>query len=135
MRSYDQPDVLSYDLGAINFTSGAATSLPVPSDVSGARILGFAVQGATVAFTADTTPAYLDIGTAADADKFLHGAVGVVAATDSKHVLGADIGIGIDLARGGDAGVALAQLEVTFVAPTGGTPAGTGRVTVFIGWY
>ena len=61
--------------------------------------------------------------------------MGVVAATDSKHVLATSTGVGIDLARGGDASAALTQLEVSFVAPTGGTPGGTGRVDVFIGWY
>ena len=33
------------------------------------------------------------------------------------------------------ASVTNAQIEVALVAPTGGTPAGKGHVTVVIGWF
>lgn len=136
MRSYDNYDLMSYDLGSLNWTAANTTAIPVPADASGARILGYAIHDVTVAFTADTTPGYLDFGTAGDADKFGHLAADVIAAGDGLHVLGNDdLGAGIDLARAGDAGVALTQIEVATVAMTGGTPGGTGRTTVFIGWY
>jgi len=136
MRSYDQPDLMSYNLGSVDFTSGGPFTIPVPSDVSGARILGYAITSATVAFTADTTPGALQFGDGTDADKFGDLLATVIAAGASLHVLGDDLGTGIalDYANATNDG-RLDQITVTVIAPTGGAPAGTGTVEVFIGWY
>lgn len=137
MRSYDKPEFRSYYLGLVDFgAGGAADSIPVPSGVTGARIVGASVNGLTEAFTADTTGAGLNIGTAVDADKFMAAVLPVVALTDSHDIGGVTAaGTEIRLGYDGDAGAALTQLEVTMVAPTGGTPAGIGLLNVTIGWY
>ena len=137
MKSYDNAESQSYHIGLVDFgAGGAANSIPVPSWATGARVVGASVNGLTEAFTADTTGSGLLIGTAADPDKFFDGLVGVVALTDSAEFAGfTDAGLEIHLGYDGDAGVALTQLEVTMVAPTGGTPGGIGLTTITIAWY
>ena len=124
MRSYDQPDQFSYNLGSVDFTADGPFTIPVPPDCSGMRILGYAIDTATVAFTADTTPAALKFGDLEAA---------VIAAGDSLHVVNDGDGASADYASA--AGGRLDQVTVTCVAPTGGTPGGTGNVTVFMAWY
>jgi hypothetical protein len=133
MRSYDQPDQFSYNLGSVNFTADGPFTIPVPPDCSGMRIRGYAISTATVAFTADTTPAALQFGDGTTADKFGQLDAAVIAAGDSLHVVNDGDGASADYASA--AGGRLDQVTVTVVAPTGGTPGGTGNVTVFMDWY
>lgn len=133
MRSYDQPDLMSYNLGSVGFTTDGPFTIPVPPDCSGMRILGYAISTATVAFTADTTPAALQFGDGTTADKFGQLDADVIAAGSSLHVVGDGDGASADYASA--AGGRLDEITVTVVAPTGGTPAGTGNVTVFMAWY
>lgn len=135
MRSYDQPDMLSYGLGSVGFTTDGPFTIPVPPSCSGLRIVGYAIDTATVAFTADTTPGALSFGDGTDADKFGQLDAAVIAAGDSLHVEGNDLSQGIALDYASASGGRLDQITVTVVAPTGGTPAGTGNVTVFMAWY
>jgi hypothetical protein len=140
--SYDQPKkVTSHGFGAAHaFSAGAAAhAIRVPLGMNFARIEEVSVL-ATVTFNAVTTPAYVRVGTAADDNKFAELNLATVAATDSRGskddtdaVLPA--GQFIDLTRGGDSGAALSQLEVAFIANTGGTPAGTGIPTITVSWW
>jgi hypothetical protein len=140
MKTYDNPLTISYSLGSHDFGAGAgAHAIQRPKGVSRARIEEIHVA-VSETFNQVTTPAYVRIGTAADADKFAELNMAAAAITDGygtnddQDAVKA-AGLAIDLDRGGDAGAALDQLEVTFVAPTGGTPAGIGEVTVVISWY
>jgi hypothetical protein len=133
MRSYDQPDLLSYSLGSVDFTADGPFTIPVPPDCSGMRIVGYAIDTATVAFTADTTPAALSFGDGTTADKFGSLEADVIASGDSLHVVNDADGASADYASA--SGGRLDQVTVTCVAPTGGTPGGTGNVTVFMAWY
>jgi hypothetical protein len=133
MRSYDQPDLMSYNLGSVDFTSGGPFTIPVPPDCSGMRVVGYAIDTATVAFTADTTAAALQFGDGTDADKFGQLDAAVIGAGDSLHVVNDAGGTSADYASA--AGGRLDQVTVTVVAPTGGTPGGTGNLTVFMAWY
>lgn len=138
---YDDPKTISYNFGSHDFGAGAAAhAIPIPPGYKFARIKEVCVTPITETFNAVTTPAYVRIGTAADADKFAQLNMGVAAATDgygTKDDPDAILPAGefIDLERAGDSGVALAQLEVTFVAPTGGTPAGIGVPTIVVDWF
>lgn len=133
MRSYDQPDLLSYGLGSLNFTSASDITIPCPPDCSGLLIRGYAIDTASVAFTADTTPAALQFGDGTTTDKFGQLDAAVIAAGDSLHVVGTGDGIALNYASA--TGARLDQITVTVVAPTGGTPGGTGNVTLFLAWY
>lgn len=143
---YDNPMRLSYNLGLHDFgTAGDALAIPVPA-IQGERTatmcrIDSIALSATETFTAVTTGAFVRIGTAADADKFAELAAGTLADTN-----------GLDLTPGstelkdngyGGQGVVLlnssgeniSQLEVVFVAPTGGTPAGIAHVNIGIAWW
>lgn len=137
---YDNALPISYNLGLIDFGAGTvALAIQPPVGKTFGRIEDIHVA-VTETFTTDTTPGYVRIGTASDADKFAELNMGTAAATDgfstrddSDAIKAA--GLRIDLGRDGDSGAALDQLEVAAVAPTGGTPAGIGYVTVVISWF
>lgn len=136
-KTYDMPLTVSHNLGSHDFGAGGdALAIGRPPGVQFARVslLGLA---ATETFTNDTTPAYVRVGTASDADKFAEFDLGTTADTDG---LTTNVGVTaagnfIDLDRDGDSGASLDQLEVAFVAPTGGTPAGIGSVTLVVDWW
>lgn len=140
MLGYDQPLTISYSMGLLDFAAAAtANAIQRPYGKKFARIEELHVAVSEV-FNAVTTPAYLNIGTASDPDKFASLNMGTAAATDGygtnddpDAILAA--GKLIDLDRDGDSGASLDQLEVVTVQNTGGTPTGIGEVTVVISWY
>ena len=139
-QSYDNPTVISYNMGELDLGAGAeAPAIRIPAGKKFARIEEIHVA-VSETFTAVTTPGYVRLGTAADADKFVELNMGTAADTngygtsdDADAIKSA--GKFIDLDRDGDAGVALTQLELNTVQPTGGTPAGRGYLTVAIAWW
>lgn len=137
--SYDNMLVCSYNLGLQDIGNGdSAHAIKAPYGFKRARIID--IHGSIVeTFTQVTTPGYARIGTAGDADKFAELNFGAAAATNAYNAADHDAFLNkpatIDLERDGDSGAALSQLEVTLVAPTGGTPAGQAFVTVVIGWF
>ena len=141
MKTYDNPLTIAYNVGGLHdFGAGAlAFAVQRPANVSMARIEEIHVA-VFETFTADTLAAYIQIGTAADADKFAQLEMGLAAITDgwgpnddADAIKAA--GLMIDLNRDGDSDASLDQLEVNYTSPTGGTPAGTGYVTIVISWY
>lgn len=143
-KHYDGGLTISYNMGIHDFGAGGdalAIQRPYGSDggYTFARIEEIHVA-VTETFTADTTAGFVRIGTASDADKFAELGMGLAADTDgwgtnddTDAIKAA--GQSIDLDRDGDSGASLDQLEVAFVAPTGGTPAGQGYVTIVITWW
>ena len=114
-----------YDFGA----AGDSLSICGPSGYKG-KLLDIMLAMVGEASTADTTGIKVQVGTAADVDAYgeLH-ASGVLADTDCWNS-----------ADDTDAIIAEAipadtKIEVTLVAPTGGTPAGKGHAYVTIEWY
>lgn len=142
MKSYDQsgPLTISYSFGLHDFAAGnLANAIQRPKGISHARIDELHV-GVTEVFNAVTTPAFLRVGTATDADKFAELNMGTAAATDGYGTNDdpdaiKTAGEFIDLDRDGDSGALLDQLEVTTLQNTGGTPTGIGWVTIVVSWY
>jgi hypothetical protein len=144
MYTYDHPLVLSYGIGLtreVDIADGAviATAIQRPLGMTMARVKEIHVQ-VTETFNAVTTPAYIRVGTASDADKFAELNMGTAAATDGYGTNDDTDAIKaagkfIDLNRDGDSGASLDQLEVTTLANTGGTPAGKGIITLVIEWW
>jgi hypothetical protein len=141
MSGYDNPLQTTHRFEAHDFGAGAGDeAIRVPNGKTMARIADIFVSDITEAFTDDTTAAFVRVGTAADPDKFAELDM-VEAAISDAHGTRDDTdaikaaGNFIDLPRDGDSGAALAQLEVTFVAPTGGTPAGIGSANVVMEWW
>jgi hypothetical protein len=128
--AYDLPVRVSYSLGSQNFTSAFATALKPPKGAKGGRVVDIHLQP-SVTFTQVTTPGYVRVGTSGDADKYAQLNCGAAAATDAYNMSdGGTWGETIDLVRD-----SITQVEVVTVAPTGGTPAGTGIVTVVVDWF
>lgn len=126
--AYNNPTTVSYNLGTHDFGAGSdALAIKAPRGFTKGRIrdIGVAV---TETFTATTTPAYIRLGTTGDADAYAELNMGTAADTDYYNTQDdTDAIISADVTN--------TQIEVAFVAPTGGTPAGIGHVTVVIDWY
>ncbi|MCA0341110.1 MAG: hypothetical protein LCH99_15465 [Proteobacteria bacterium] len=122
--SYSLPNRMSYTFGEEDIADAArALSVRGPTGKDG-RLVAVSISS-TETFNAVTTPAHLLIGTAADTDAYADVNVGTLAATDSlfKSYFDQNITIPKDT-----------QVEITEVAPTGGTPAGKAYFTVTIDW-
>lgn len=128
--SYSNPDRRSYVFPAVAFGTGTAQSFQGPKGKAG-RLVDIHVS-CTVLFTAVTTPAYVQVGTAATPAANAALALGTLAATDAISAKGNGVTTAYTLTT--DQIAADTQVEVTFVAPTGGTPAGTGTVAVVVDW-
>ena len=130
---------MAYDLGGFYITYksnveqdigagvGTAWSFKGPNGYKG-RIVEMGAH-ITETFTATTTPGYIRAGTGADADAYAEMNMGVAADTntwttnnDTDAIIAADI-------------AANAQVEVTHVAPTGGSPAGKCWPFFVVYWY
>jgi hypothetical protein len=137
MSQYDNMYQVTYQFPAVAFGSGTTTAkLYVPRTVKQARVLDIFVAG-TVLFTQVTTPALVQVGDGTTANAFAQLTVGALAAGNT--VGGSDTpAVGVwranYLAGSYNAGAGLHDLIATFVAPTGGTPAGTGTVTIIMGY-
>lgn len=136
MSHYDNPLVITYGLGDHDFgAAGDALAIKPPPGVSRGRIVDIHVA-VKETFTATTTPAFIRLGTAADPDYYAELNMGTAADTDAysiRNIAGgydAVVFRSIDLVQD-----AVSQVEVVFVAPTGGTPAGIGSVSIAIAWW
>lgn len=128
--SYSDADRRQYSFGEHDFgNAGESLSITGPKG-KGGRLIAVHVA-ATETFTATTTAGRVDVGTAADTDAYASFNLGTLADTDSASTddgtTDTDAIIDADIP-------ADTQVEVTFVAPTGGTPAGKGFVSIIIDW-
>ncbi len=126
--SYSNGLTMTYNLGLHDFGAGGdALAIKAPAGYGNGRIndIGVAV---TETFTADTTGAFVRLGTTGDADAYAELALGTAADTDYFNTQD-------DTDAIIDADVTNTQIEVALVAPTGGTPAGIGHVHVTITWF
>lgn len=124
---YDNPQTVTYSFGEHDFgAAGDALAIKgLPGKKGKIRDIGVAV---TETFNAVTTSAFIRLGTAADPDAYAELALGTAADTNYFNVLDdTDAIIAADVP-------ASTQIEVAFVAPTGGTPAGKGYVNIVIDW-
>ena len=128
MNTYAVPRVITYSFGEHDFgAAGESLSIKGPSGFAG-ELVGVQVN-ATETFTAATTSGKVQVGTAADVDAYAELDLSTTAdtntvseATDTDAIIEASI-------------PADTQVEVTLVAPTGGTPAGKGFVHITINWF
>lgn len=117
--SYSNPQTVTIQFGSVNFGTDGASSFKLPLGMKG-RIIDIGVICTTL-FTAVTTGAFVQVGTAADPDAYGKlGSLGALAATDTFNTVN-DTDAIIEKHLPADT-----QIEVVFTAPTGGTPAGVG---------
>lgn len=125
--AYENPVYETYNFGIHDFGNGG-DALRIDNPGKKGRVWNVHVA-ATETFTADTTPAYVRVGSSGDADEFAELNLGTTAT---------DTGLS---ARNQASALKAVNIEededvyVAFVAPTGGTPAGQGYVSITIGWF
>jgi hypothetical protein len=85
----------------------------------------------TETFNAVTTPGKVQVGTSADPDAYALANLGTLADTDTFVASTDDT----DWLLTQDFLAADTQIEVVPTAPTGGTPAGKGTVTIIVDWF
>ena len=126
--SYSNPHVATYTFGEHDFGAGGdALAIKSPKGFESGRIVDIGVM-VTETFTAVTTPAFVRLGTATDPDAYAELNLGTAVNTDYYNTRD-----DTDAVIQGD--ITEAQIEVAFVAPTGGTPAGRGHVNIIIAWH
>lgn len=125
-KSYSNPAYLTFVLPAVDFGAGdSARAIKLPAGFSAGRLIDVGVA-VTETFNAVTTPAFVRIGTASDADAYAQLQMDAAAATDFWNTQDdTDAIIDADIPD-------ITQLEVACIAPTGGTPAGIGSVHILI---
>lgn len=127
--SYSNPIVVTYKFASHDFGAGAgASSFKAPAGYTSGRILDVGLMDITETFTNTTTPGYVRVGTTSDADAYCQLNCGVAAATDTYNTQN-------DTDAIIDADVTNTQVEVAFIAPTGGTPAGIASAFVVVAWF
>jgi len=125
--AYDKPQLITYSYGSHDFAAAGQTlSLRGPAGKVG-KIVHIEVA-ATEVFNAVTTAAFVRVGTAADNDAYAELNLATTADTDV-----ADESTDTDAIIAGIP--ADTQVEVNFVANTGGTPTGIGYVQIAIEWF
>lgn len=129
--SYDLPTRVSYSFGSHDFGAGAGAYAIKPPP---GKKLGNVVDihlAPSETFTQVTTPGYVRLGTSGEAAKYAELNCGAAAATNAYNLSDAgSVNARIDLVAD-----SISQVEVVFVAPTGGTPAGIALVTVVVDWF
>lgn len=133
--AYDEGIVCTYSFEVFDFGAAADKALAIkpPAGFSRGRILDVGVA-VTEVFAGTSTPARVRIGTATDPDAYVElnitsAGAGAAAATDYFNTLDdTDAIIEADIPSA-------TQLEVAFVAPTGGSITGQGSVHIVIRWY
>lgn len=131
--AYDNLKTITYSYAAVNFAAGSSVKAAIPRGVQYARVLDIMVQ-ATVTFTQVTTPGLVQVGDGTTANQFGQLSLGGTAAGST--IGSADSAVRrVDyLKQNYNSGAGLHDLTFTFVAPTGGSPAGTGNVFITMGY-
>lgn len=131
--NYDQLKTVTYSFPAQSFATNGTAKLKVPKGAKMARVLDTLLT-CTTTFTQVTTPALLEIGDGTTANAFWSLTIGGLT---SGNTMGAGDQTAEAYQNVYDAGAyasALHDLTVTFVAPTGGTPAGVASVLIVVGY-
>lgn len=122
------PWQISYNLGEIDFGAGDSDhEIKGPPTMRG-EVIEVHVS-VTETFTDDTLDGFVRVGSAADEDEFAELDMGTTAA-------------GTALGASGQSGAlkgvlvgAAEDVQIACYAPTGGTPAGKGHITIVINWF
>lgn len=129
--SYGNPKPITYALG-LQAPASAVVALRVKPPIRTNRGLVVDIAAAvTVLFTAVTTPAFIRVGTVALPLRYASlnmGTAAINTSLTSRDVLGTII-LDIDMARD-----SVTEIQLSTVAPTGGSPAGSAYMWITIAW-
>lgn len=136
--SYDKPNRIKYSFPMLDFgTAGEVYTIKGPKGKAG-RIYDYGVEHPTEAFTTTTLPAYVSVGSVADADLYGDeigmGTLAIDGGTKSLRTeyTAAQIAAGTVLLDATVPADTIIALHCT--APTGGTPAGMAIPFFIIDW-
>ena len=143
-KFYDNALRMTYNYTLHDFGAGAgAFEVKPPHGCNMGRLVEIEVN-VQETFTQDTTKGEVVVGNSNDDDLYgtlsmgtdaVAGEVFNSADDDIFSATGAN-GTGlIDMTRDGASGVAIDDVLIGFVSPTGGTPAGKGEVHIVIEWF
>jgi len=122
------PRTVTYVLSDVDFGAGdTAHAIKAPAGYTEGRIIDVGVAVSEV-FNQVTTPGYVRLGTAADADAYAELNMAAAAATNFYNTQD-------DTDAIINAQVSSTQIEVACIAPTGGTETGIGDVHIVIDWF
>jgi hypothetical protein len=128
---------ISYGLGLVDYGTGSdeATAIAVPPGMTRCRIESIAAQ-ATEVFAGSTSTARLELGTAADPNRYADTDFGTLADTNGYEAAAADF---FDIGHGGPGVVDITtenitQIEVGLISATG-TPTGQAFTTITVAWW
>lgn len=131
--SYETPKTLSFVFPTVDIGAGnGSAKFRLPKGMKG-RVLDIHLS-ATETFTAVTTPGTVALGTASDADAYVdETSLGTLAAGECVAL---SVASGANFLRDADGTIKVLPADtdvvLTYVAPTGGTPAGIATITVFV---
>ncbi len=126
--SYSDPRPYTYSFGEIDFGAGGdALVVTGPSGKQGS--VKEILVSATETFNADSAEGAVKLGSSAAGAQYVDMGLGTLADGADQRLTDT----AADLVS--DALPADTDIHVTFVAPTGGTPAGKGFVQIMIEWY
>lgn len=132
---YDVLTPVSHTFPGVNFATTTTAKIKIPRKATMARVMDI-LASATVLFTQVTTQAQVQVGDGSTPDIFAALFMGALASGNTLG--GSDSVAGVYkaayLAGNYNSGAGLHDLIVTFVAPTGGSPAGTATVVVVVGY-
>jgi hypothetical protein len=123
----DAPFEITYVLPAVDFASTKTEVIETPAGFRGI-VKAITLYNVTVTFTAVTTPAYVYVGITGDTDAYaLSAGLGTLAQNAADCPA---------LTKGATHIIPPGQtVDVTAVAPTGGSPAGTATIGVTIQFF
>lgn len=128
--SYSVPRRRQYTFPSVNFATSSSQQISGPKGKAG-RVIEVHVS-ATVTFTNTTTAGRVDIGNTTTANANMSVPLGTLAAGSA---LSSEDSATLSTITVTDRNVpADTAIKVSFVAPTGGSPAGTGTVLVVVHW-
>lgn len=128
--SYADPDRRIYSSGIIDFGAGGEV-LAIKGPKGKTGTLKWIHVSASETFTTTTTDGMVLLGTSGDTNAYAQFELGALADTDGASTDDGttDTNAILDATIPADT-----QIEWSMIAPTGGTPAGIGVVTVCIDW-
>ena len=134
-QSYDNPLTVSYAVGLFDFGgAGDITAIPVPYGKTRCKIEEIALMAAEIF----TDGGKVEVGPAADANRYAELLIGTLADTDGLGITAPATQL-FDIGQGGKGVVditteAITQLEVVLTI-TGGTPTGQAFTTIVVSWW
>lgn len=131
--SYDTMKTVTYSFPAQSFAANGTAKLRLPKNAAMARVLDTLLT-CTTTFTQVTTPALLEIGDGTTATAFWSLTIGGLTAGNTMGAGDQTLPAFQNVYDSGAYSPALHDLTVTFVAPTGGTPAGVANVLIVVGY-